>query len=65
MQIEVLKRQSDTIVAPFVVCGEEVFHVPKFCIDCAPVTQSHLEDCVLKRRERCVYSTPDEKSVLV
>lgn len=56
MQVKVLKRQSNTIVALFVVCSEKVFHVPKFCIDCALVTQLHLEDCILERRERCVYT---------
>ena len=54
MQVKVLERQSDTIVAPFVVCGKKVFHVSKYCLDRAPVAHSHLKDCVSKRRKRCV-----------
>ena len=56
MQVKVLKRQSDTIVALFVMYGEKVFYIPKFRINCTLVTQSHLEDYVLKRQERCMYT---------
>ena len=54
MQIEVLERYSDAVVAPFVVCGEKVFHVSKYRLDCAPVAHSHLNDRVLKRGKGCV-----------
>jgi hypothetical protein len=36
------------------VCGEKVFHVSKYRLDCAPVTHSHLKDHVLKRGKGCV-----------
>ena len=54
MQIEVFERQGDAIVVQFVVRGEHVFYVSNYHLDPAPVTWSHLKDCVSKRRKECV-----------
>ena len=51
MQIEVLKRYSDTVVGLFVMYSEKVFYVSKYRLDYTLVTHSYLKDHVLKRRK--------------